>query len=229
MKILVACETSGTVRNAFLEKGHDVWSCDVLPSDDQTNRHIQDDVRNVLAMESWDMMMVAHPPCTRLCNSGVRWLSKAPVGKTVSQMWDELRDGCSLFSDLWNADVPRIAVENPVMHRHAKKIIGEIQGRTFEDKTQVVHPWEFGTDENGPDNVSKQTCLWLKGLPKLKTNLDLNVPGRLDGTTKRHDIHNATPGPDRWKIRSKFFPGMAKAMADQWGTLPETIKYRRVA
>ena len=89
MKILVACETSGTVRNAFLDKGHDTGSCDVLTSDDQTNRHIQDDVRNVLAMEEWDMLMVAHPPCTRLCNSGVRWLHKAPPNKTLEQIWAE--------------------------------------------------------------------------------------------------------------------------------------------
>ena len=78
MRILIGCETSGTVRNAFLEKGHDAWSCDILPADDHTNRHIQDDIRNVLKMEAWDLMMVAHPPCTRLCNSGVRWLDNPP-------------------------------------------------------------------------------------------------------------------------------------------------------
>ena len=83
MKVLIGCETSGIVRDAFLNQGHDAWSCDVLSSDTPTNRHIQDDVRNVLDMEKWDLLMVAHPPCTRLCNSGVRWLHKAPPGKTL--------------------------------------------------------------------------------------------------------------------------------------------------
>ena len=96
MKVLIACETSGTVRNAFLDRGHDAWSCDVLPSDDLTNRHIQDDVLEVLKMESWDMLMVAHPPCTRLCNSGVRWLHKAPPGKTLAEMWEQLDQGAEL-------------------------------------------------------------------------------------------------------------------------------------
>ena len=85
MKILIACEFSGIVRNAFLDKGHDAWSCDILPSDDGSNRHITDDIRKVMKMEDWDMMMVAHPPCTRLCNSGVRWLKSPPPGKTINK------------------------------------------------------------------------------------------------------------------------------------------------
>ena len=121
MKILVACEFSGIVRNAFLEQGHDVWSCDLLPSEDMSNRHIQGDVRDHLD-EGWDFLMVAHPPCTRLCNSGVRWLHNPPNGKTLDQMWEELREGADLFSDLWNADIPRICIENPVMHKHAKQL-----------------------------------------------------------------------------------------------------------
>lgn len=206
MKVLIGCETSGTVREAFLEQGHDAWSCDVLPSDIPTNRHIQDDVRNVLQMEKWDLLMVAHPPCTRLCNSGVRWLHKAPPGKTIEQMWQELDEGASLFSDLWNADVPRIAVENPVMHKYAKERIVN-----FQEFSQSIQPWQFGTDVDGPDNVSKRTCLWLKNLPKLVAT------GNLDGSNARNDIHMASPGPNRWKVRSKFFPGIAKAMATQWG------------
>ena len=206
MKILVACETSGTVRNAFLNNGHDAWSCDVLPSDDQTNRHIQDDVRYVLQADQWDMLMVAHPPCTRLCNSGVRWLHVPPPGKTKEQMWQELEEGAELFSDLWNADVPRIAVENPVMHKHAKKRI-----RNFVPQTQTVQPYEFAKSINSEDNVTKRTCLWLKNLPPLfKT-------GTLTKETARQDIHLASPGPNRWKIRSKFHKGLARAMANQWG------------
>ena len=206
MKVLIACETSGTVRNAFLDRGHDAWSCDVLPSDDLTNRHIQDDVLEVLKMESWDMLMVAHPPCTRLCNSGVRWLHKAPPGKTLSEMWEQLDQGAELFSKLWNADVPRVAIENPVMHKHAKARI-----KNFQPFAQSVQPYEFADSIDAEDNVSKRTCLWLRNLPPLiKT-------GTLTRETARHDIHNASPGKDRWKVRSKFHKGIAEAMADQWG------------
>ena len=208
MKILIGCETSGTVRNAFLDKGHDVWSCDILPADDQTNRHIQDDVRNVLRMEAWDLLMVAHPPCTRLCNSGVRWLHKAPPGKTVKEMWQELDEGAALFSDLWNADVPRIAIENPVMHKHAKARI-----QNFEPFAQSVQPYEFAESVEAEDNVTKRTCLWLKNLPKLVKT------GSLTRETARSDIHHASPGPDRWKVRSKFHKGLAEAMANQWGAV----------
>ena len=206
MKILIACEFSGIVRSAFLEKGHDTWSCDILPSDDGSNRHIQDDVRNVLKMENWDMLMVAHPPCTRLCNSGVRWLKKPPPGKTVRDMVRDLREGTNLFQDLWNSDIPKIAVENPIMHKYAKKRI-----KNYKHYDQKDQPWQFGDDPEGQDNVSKATCLWLKNLPILEPT------GTLDGSTARNDIHHCPPSPDRWKIRSTFFPGIAKAMAEQWG------------
>jgi len=212
MKVLVACETSGTVREAFASRGFDTWSCDILPSDDGSNRHITDDVRNVLTMEQWDLLMVAHPPCTRLCNSGVRWLHKAPPGKTLEDMWNDLDQGAALFADLWNADVPRVAVENPVMHKYGKEKIQAVSSRAFPWKaTQTVQPWQFGHDPDGDDNVSKRTCLWLRGLEPLRPT------GTLDGSSARADIHHASPGPDRWKIRSKFFPGIANAMADQWG------------
>lgn len=208
MKVLIACETSGTVREAFLKNGHDAWSCDILPSDIPTNRHIQDDVRNVLTMENWDLLMVAHPPCTRLCNSGVRWLHQPPEGRTLEEMWQELEEGAQLFSTLWNADIPRVAVENPVMHKHAKCRI-----ENYQPFAQSVQPWQFETDPEGSDNVKKRTCLWLRGLPKLLPT------GTLDGSTARPEIHYASPGPDRWKMRSKFFPGIANAMAEQWGAL----------
>ena len=122
-RVLIGCETSGVVREAFLREGHDAWSCDVLPSDVPTNRHIVADVREVLAVEVFDLLVIAHPPCTRLCNSGVRWLSTPPPGRSLEEMWRELDEGAELFSDLWNADVPHVAVENPVMHRHAKERI----------------------------------------------------------------------------------------------------------
>lgn len=228
-KVLIACETSGVVREAFRRLGHDAWSCDILPSDDGSNHHIRDDVRRVMRMDNWDLMAVMHPPCTRLCNSGVRWLDKpaknaiadltpdeAAAWPTMSDKdkialtWDKLRAGAALFSDCWNAThIPLRAIENPVMHKHAKALI-----RNFSDEAkrmQSHQPWHFGTDENGPDNVKKRICFWTRGLGKL------TATGTLDGTTARDEIHNATPGPDRWKIRSKFFPGIADAMAEQWG------------
>lgn len=199
MKVLIACEFSGVVRNAFLDRGHDAWSCDVLPSEDGSNRHIRCDVRDILH-EGWDMLMVAHPPCTRLCNSGVRWLFKPPKGKTVSQMWAELRIGADLFSDLWNAPIDRICIENPVMHKHAKERI-----RNYREFSQSVQPWQFGHGE------TKRTCLWLKNLPQLRPT-DV-----VDGREQR--VHRMSPGPDRWRERSRFFPGIAAAMASQWGAL----------
>jgi len=208
MKVLIGCETSGIVRNAFIEQGHDAWSCDVLPSDDQSNRHIQDDVLNVLQYDNWDMLMVAHPPCTRLCNSGVRWLSKPPPNKTLKQMWDELEKGAKLFSELLNADVPRVAVENPVMHKHAKQRI-----ENYQPFSQSIQPWQFATDDDSSDNVKKRTCLWLKNLPKL-------IPtGNVNGSTARDECHKVPPSKDRWKIRSKFYHGIARAMAIQWGDM----------
>jgi len=208
MKVLIGCETSGIVREAFIEQGHDAWSCDVLPSDDQTNRHIQDDVLNVLKSDNWDMLMVAHPPCTRLCNSGVRWLHKAPPNKTLGQMWDELEKGAKLFSSLLNADVPRVAVENPVMHKHAKQRI-----ENYQPFSQSIQPWQFATDDDSSDNVKKRTCLWLKNLPKL-------IPtGNVNGSTARDECHKVPPSKDRWKIRSKFYHGIARAMAIQWGDM----------
>lgn len=199
MKVLVACEYSGVVRRAFAAVGHDAWSCDLLPSEDGSNRHIVGDAR-LLLNDGWDLLMVAHPPCTRLCNSGVRWLSVPPPGKTLAEMQADLVEGASLFSDFWNAPIDRICVENPVMHRHAKALI-----RGYREPAQSVQPWQFGHGE------VKRTCFWLKGLPPL-------VPTDIvEGREAR--VHRMPPGADRWKERSRFFPGIAKAMADQWGNL----------
>jgi hypothetical protein len=204
-RVLIGCERSGIVRNAFLALGYDAWSCDLEASDDGSNRHIRADVRDLL-QDGWDLMTVMHPPCTRLTNSGVRWLHVPPPGRDLSDMWAELDEGAALFSACWNAPIPCIAVENPVMHCHAKERIAN-----FEPHAQSVQPWQFGTDPSGPDNVKKRTCFWLRRLPPL-------VPtGSLDGTTARPEIHRASPGPERARIRSRFFPGLAAAMADQWG------------
>ena len=193
----MACETSGIVRNAFVEKGHDAWSCDILPSEDGSNRHITGDARDLLGGD-WDLLMVAHPPCTRLCNSGVRWLSKPPPGRSKEDMWRELDEGAALFSAFWNAPIERICIENPVMHKHAKARIDN-----FQPFAQSVQPWQFGHGE------TKRTCFWLKNLAPL-TPTDI-VEGR-EGR-----VHRMPPGPERWKERSRFFTGIAAAMADQWG------------
>lgn len=205
MRILIGCECSGIVRRAFAARGHDVWSCDLKPAEDRSNRHIVGDVRDLLH-DGWNLLAVLHPPCTRLTNSGVRWLSVPPPGRTLPDMWAELDEGAALFSACWNAPIPRVAVENPVMHRHAKERIVN-----FQPHAQSVQPWQFGTDPGGPDNVKKRTCLWLRGLP------NLTPTGTLDGSTARDEIHKASPGPDRAERRSRFFPGLANAMADQWG------------
>lgn len=206
LRVLVACEYSGIVRRAFDALGHDAWSCDLLPAEDRSNRHIQGDVRDLLG-EGWDLLIVAHPPCTRLCNSGVRWLSVPPRGKSVEQMRDELSAGAELFSDCWNAPVPRVAVENPVMHRHAKALI-----RNYQAPSQTVQPWWFGEPQ------FKATSFYLRGLPPLAPTRKL-VPPRA-GTDEHRAwsrVHRMPPGPNRAKERSRFFPGVAAAMAEQWG------------
>ena len=196
LRVLVACEYSGVVRRAFLARGCDAWSCDLLPSEDGSNRHIRGDARDLLH-DGWDLLMVAHPPCTRLCNSGVRWLHTPPPGKTAGQMELELREGAALFSAFWNAPIPRVAVENPVMHGHAKRLI-----KNYAEPAQSIQPWQFGHGE------TKRTCLWLRGLPPLRPT---NV---VEGREQR--VHRMPPSPTRWKERSRFYPGIAAAMAEQW-------------
>jgi len=196
VRVLIACEFSGTVRRAFTARGHDAWSCDLLPAEDGSNRHIVGDARDLLN-DGWDLA-ICHPPCTRLCNSGVRWLTKAPPGRTLADMWAELETGAALFSAFWNAPIPRIAVENPVMHRHAKALI-----EGYAPPAQSVQPWQYGHGE------IKRTCLWLRGLPVL-TPTDV-----VEGREAR--VHRMPPGPNRGKERSRFFSGIADAMADQWG------------
>lgn len=205
LRVLIGCATSCVALNAFLSRGHDAWQCDLLPADAPTNRHIQDDIRNVLGW-GWDLLMVSNPPCTRLCNSGVRWLSSPPPGRTTAEMWDELDEGARLFSDCLNAPIERVAVENPVMHRHARE---RIKGWL---RPQIVQPWWFG------DPFFKATGLYLRGLPQLAPTSKLTPPASGTDAHKAWSmIHRASPGKDRWKIRSKTFPGMAEAWADQWG------------
>lgn len=206
LRVLVACEFTGTVRRAFAARGHDAWSVDLLPAEDGSNKHLVGDVRNYLD-DGWDLLIVAHPPCTRLCNSGVRWLKTPPPGRTLDEMWAELDAGAELFSACWNAPVERIAIENPVMHKYAKE---RIHG--YEPPAQIIQPWWFGEPQ------FKATGLYLRNLKPLKPTNRLVPPA--SGTAEHKawsKVHRTSPGPNRGKERSRFFPGVADAMADQWG------------
>ncbi len=196
MKILVACEYSGTVRDAFIKNGHDAISCDVLPTE-QPGPHHQGDVRELL-MEQWDMI-IAHPPCTYLCNSGVCHLHTDP------SRWDKLDEAAKFFKLFLNADCPRVAIENPIMHKYGVERIGGIK------QSQVVQPWMFGHPEQ------KATCLWLKGLPFLISTNNVKSEMLKMSKKERQKLHYLSPGKDRAKLRSKTFEGLAEGMAAQWG------------
>jgi len=206
-RVLVACEFSGTVRDAFLTEGFDAWSCDLLPDERSSNRHIRGDVRDHLG-DGWDLLVVAHPPCTRLTNSGVRWLHVPPPGKSHEQIWRELDEGAALFSALWNAPIARVAAENPIMHRYARERIANYRA------PQIVQPWWFG------DPQFKATGLHLRNLPELVATDRLTPPvaGSADHRAWSR-VHRMPPGPNRARERSRFFPGIAAAMASQWGAL----------
>jgi len=197
-KVLVACEYSGTVRDAFIRAGHDAMSCDLLPTD-AAGPHYQGDVKYVLDDE-WDLL-IAHPPCTYMTNSGVSWLHKDPA------RWALLDDAAAFFNLLLDAPIKRIAVENPIMHKYAKERIGNRK------QDQVVQPWMFGHMEQ------KGTCLWLKNLPLLTATNNVKAEMLLLPDNERQRLHYLSPGPDRWKLRSKTYQGIADAMAAQWGAL----------
>lgn len=196
MRILIACEYSGRVREAFRKLGHDAWSCDLLPADDGSKYHIQGDVLEQLD-KGWDMM-IAHPPCTYLANSGVSWLYKQ------EGRWEKMREGAEFFSALLNAPIPLIAVENPIMHKYAVEIIGRRQD-------QVIQPYMFGHLEQ------KGTCLWLKGLKPLRETHNVKEEMLKLPKEVRQRLHYLPPSKDRWKIRSTTYQGIADAMAEQWG------------
>ena len=196
MKVLVACEYSGTVRDAFIAKGHDAMSCDLLPTD-KPGPHYQGSVFDVLG-DGWDLM-VAHPPCTFLTNAGVSHLHKN------TDRWPQLFEGADFFKKLLFATVPKVAVENPIMHKYAKQLIGNVK------QSQVVQPWMFGHTEQ------KTTCLWLRGLPELEPTNNVKEEMMLLPKNQRERLHYLPPCEDRWKLRSMTYQGIAEAMAEQWG------------
>ncbi len=198
-RVLVACEFSGIVRQAFLSRGWNAWSCDLLPAEDNSPYHLQMDLLDVLNRplevlggyprwminKGWDLM-IAHPPCTRLTVAGARWFK----GREQEQA-----ESIQFVEELWASSMPRIAIENPIGVLSTRSRLGK--------PTQIIQPWQFGHGE------TKATCLWLKGLPKL-------APTRVvSGRSAR--VHREPPSSERWKNRSRTYTGIAKAMADQWG------------
>jgi hypothetical protein len=196
MRVLVACEFSGTVRRAFRALGHDAWSCDLLPAEDGSPFHYQCDVLSIQRYPRhvddiygcyWDLM-IAHPPCTHLAVSGSRWF-KDKIAEQEAAL--------QFVRDLMNAPAERICIENPI----------SIISSRIRKPDQIIQPWQFGHGE------TKATCLWLKNLPKLTpTNI---VSGR------EAKVHRMPPGPNRWRERSRTYQGIAEAMASQWGSLTD--------
>ena len=196
MKVLIACEYSGIVRDAFAAKGHDAWSCDILPTESPGN-HFQGDILEHLD-KGWDLM-IAHPPCTHLAVSGARWFTE---GK---KPWSLQEDALNFVRKLLDAPIDKIALENPV----------SVISTKIKKPNQIIQPFEYGHD------VTKRTCLWLKNLPNLKPTKIVKPDIVLVNGKKMSRMHYESfklPSKERSKVRSKFYTGIAQAMADQWGT-----------
>lgn len=198
MRVLVGCEFSGIVRDAFKEQGHDAISCDFLDTE-RPGKHYKGDVKDYLRDNIGSIDLgIFHPTCTFLCNSGVCWLH------IMEGRWQQMVEAAEFFKLLLNIDIPKIAIENPIPHKYALDIIG----RKYD---QIVQPWQFGHSE------TKATCLWLKNLPKLKESN--NVKKQMIKLPKNvsQRLHYLPPSPTRQKERSRTFKGIAEAMASQWG------------
>lgn len=195
MHILIACEYSGTVRDAFIRAGHDAMSCDLLPTD-VPGPHYQGDVFDIIN-NGWDMM-IAHPPCTYLSVSGMHWTARGLRDPQLTE------DALEFVTRLMAASIPRIAVENPI----------SVISSRIRKPDQIINPWQFGHD------ASKRTCLWLKNLPLL-TPTEIIEPRIVNGKKRWANQTDSgqnrlPPSDDRWKIRSETYTGIAQAMAEQW-------------
>lgn len=197
MRVIVGCEFSQIVTKAFRDKGHEAYSCDILPTEGNPDWHFQEDIFEVLKREEPFDLGIFHPPCTYLANSGVHHLHK---DKT---RWAKMFDAARFFNRLLNFDITKLAIENPVPHHYAE----------LPKYNQIIQPYMFGQE------IQKKTCLWLKNLPLLKpTNIvgkGENYIGK-DGKSNGSAWYQYPPSKDRWKQRSRTFPGIAAAMADQW-------------
>jgi len=192
MKVIIACESSEIVKEQFLLKGHDAHSCDLLAGEKGLPNHHQCDILDLLReYRGYFDMMIAHPPCTYLANSGVRWLHER------ADRWSKMQEGAQLFKALLYSDIPLVAIENPIPHKYAIEIIG----RKYDE---IIQPWWFG------DGETKATCLWLVNLPPLMASVvSIGRIGR---------VWLEPPSAERQKNRSRTYLGIAKAMAEQWGT-----------
>ena len=202
MRVLIACEYSGTVRDAFIAKGHDAMSCDLMPTD-KLGPHYQGDVFDVIN-DGWDLM-IAHPPCTYLTVTGNKWFKPEYASRFPTRHLDR-EDAAKFFLALANSNIPKIAIENPI----------GVMSTRYRKPDQIIHPWQFGHE------ASKSTCLWLKGLPNL---VPTNIVGKGEFITYKSgkrmtkwyaDAASLSP-KEREKVRNTTFQGIADAMANQWG------------
>lgn len=193
MRVLVACEYSGRVREAFRARGHDAWSCDLLPSDDNSPHHIQGDALQLIGGgQQWDLL-IAHPPCTYLAVSGLHWNKRTP-GRA-----EKTEEALQFVQSFLDAPIDKIALENPVSCISTR----------IRKPDQIIQPWQFGHD------ASKKTCLWLKNLKPLEPT-DVIIKDRYSNQTASGQ-NKLPPSKDRWKLRSTTYQGIADAMAEQWG------------
>lgn len=194
MRVLVACEFSGIVRDAFRNRGHDAWSCDLLPSE-RGQPHLECDI-NLVLYDDWDLL-IGHPPCDHLAVSGARWF---PEKRADGRQQEAVR----FFMHLATAmHIPHIAIENPI----------GIMSSEYRKPDQIIQPYQFGHPEK------KATCLWLHNLPKLVPTRNVYEEMLALPLSQSTRVHYASPGPDRWKERSRTLQGIADAMADQWGSV----------
>lgn len=204
MRVLIGCEYSGVVRDAFLARGHDAMSCDLLPTD-APGPHYEGDVRDVLDA-GWDLA-IFHPACTYLTRTGQQWLHRPddhnPKALKGAPRWEAVREAVEFFQLLLEVPIPRVAIENPRPGSHVVDDIGR--------PSQIIHPWEFGHPE------TKATGLWLRGLPPLMATDDVGIPTAALPKSVRQRTQHLPPSGDRWKLRSTTLTGIAAAMADQWG------------
>lgn len=209
LNVLIACEFSGAIRNEFRKLGHNAYSCDIVPSEDNSPYHYQCDVRNVINAYEWDLL-IAHPPCTYLTLAGNRWFKEEYKERYPTRQQDR-QEAIDFFMELYNADIPHIAVENPI----------GIMSSVFRKPDQIIQPWQFG------DPFQKSTCLWLKNLPKLEhTNVVdkgefFEWTDKKTGKTKRQatwymDALKGKTPEERQKIRNRTFKGIAEAIANQY-------------
>lgn len=205
MLVLIGCEESATVRDAFRAAGHDAWSCDLVPTRGDPQWHYERDVLEVIGLRPWDLG-IFHPPCTYLAKSGERWLH-SPLPQ-FAKRWEQMREAATFFNALLNCGIPRVACENPRMHGHGLALIGK--------PTFYLDPFEHG------ERQKKRTCFWSRNLPPLLPTAMVGPPPN-PGTVEAMSweaVWREPPGPFRARNRSKTFPGVGQAMVQQWGNLP---------